>query len=75
MVKLMTSCNGCLYKKNCKYKDNAKMLSDRLNNTQFGDGPNDDYNWDIMSEHYHVDIEIRCPDYRKEVPIPRGHFK
>ena len=30
----------------------------------YGDGPNDDYSWDIMMQHYNVTISLSCPDYK-----------
>ncbi|WP_289290584.1 hypothetical protein [Bacteroides sp. 41_26] len=45
---------------------------EKLKNTTYGDGPNDDYGWDIMMEHEHVDVSFSCPDYQKQKPIPKG---
>lgn len=36
-----------------------------LKKTQYGSGPNDDYDWDIIMEHKKVVIEFSCPDFEK----------
>lgn len=70
MLKLLTDCNECIHKRTCKYYDHPKQAMEKLKNTTYGDGPNDDYGWDIMMEH--VDVSFSCPDYQKQKPIPRG---
>ena len=45
MIKLMTSCKDCIYLKMCKYKGNVESDFNKLKNTTYGSGPNDDYDW------------------------------
>ena len=71
MLILKTNCKDCTHTAVCRHKDNAKMMYDKLKNTNFGDGPNDDYDYDIMSDHYHVNIELGCPDYKENTPATR----
>lgn len=66
MINLKTDCEKCIHKEVCKNKNNAKMFSEKLSNLNFGDGPNDDYDWNIMSNCYHVRIDISCPDFRED---------
>lgn len=63
MLKLLTDCDKCMYKRVCKYYGHPKQAMEKLKNTTYGDGPNDDYGWDTMMEHEHVDISFSCPDY------------
>ena len=72
MIKLKTDCKDCIHAKVCKNKDNAKNAMKKLNDTRYGDGPNDDYNWDIMMDFKHVDIEFSCPEFTSGVNIRRG---
>ena len=71
MIKLITDCKKCMHAAVCKNKDNAAHAMEKLKNMTYGDGPNDDYDWNTMMEHYHVDISFSCPDFRPEVPTPR----
>ena len=73
MIKLKTDCKDCIHEKVCKNKDNAKHAMEKLNNTRYGNGPNDDYDWDIMMDTQHVNIEFSCPDFTGNVY--RGGFK
>ena len=63
MFKLMTSCTDCLHSKMCKYKGNVESDFNKLKNTTYGYGPNDNYDWWTMSEHRNVEIRFACPDY------------
>lgn len=63
MLRLKTDCNKCLHRNVCKNKGNARMAMKKLKDTNFGDSPNDDYGWDIMSDALHINIEFSCPDY------------
>lgn len=80
MIKLKTNCDACIHKKVCKNINNAVHNMNKLKKTQYGSGPNDDYNWDIMMNHYNVVIEFSCPDFEKPKPlirtpeIPGGRF-
>ena len=42
MLKLLTDCNECIHKRTCKYYDHPKQAMEKLKNTTYGDGPNDD---------------------------------
>lgn len=66
MLRLKTDCNKCLHRNVCKNKDNAKAAMNKLKDTNYGKGPNDDYGWDIMSDVLHINIEFSCPDYEGE---------
>ena len=54
MLKLLTDCDKCMYKRVCKYYGHPKQAMEKLKNTTYGDGPNDDYGWDtIRSKNRH----------------------
>ncbi|MCM1090054.1 MAG: hypothetical protein NC413_04370 [Muribaculum sp.] len=40
----------------------------KLKDTNYGSGPNDDYGWDVMSDHLNIKIEFSCPDYEERRP-------
>lgn len=65
MIKLKTECNKCYHQKVCKNKDHAKQAVEKLSNTTYGNGPNNDYGWDIMSDHLNIKIEFSCLDYEE----------
>ena len=71
MIKLMTSCNDCIYSKMCKYKGNVESDFNKLKNTTYGSGPNGDYDWGTMSEHRNVEIQFACPYYNTKGVIFR----
>lgn len=66
MIKLKTNCDDCTHKRICKNINNAEHNMNKLKKTQYGSGPNDDYDWDIMMEHNNVIIEFSCPDFAYE---------
>lgn len=68
MLKLRTDCGKCSHNKVCKNKDNAKIAMEKLKGMNYGCGPNDDYDWDIMSNHLNILIEFSCPDYEERRP-------
>lgn len=70
-VNLKTKCEECTHAKVCRNKNQAKYFANKLKETNYGDGPNDDYDYDTMSEHYHVNIDIYCKDFEKVKPVPR----
>lgn len=72
MLKLLTDCDKCIHKQMCKYYGNAKNAMEKLKNTTYGDGPNDDYGWDIMMEQELVNVSFSCPDYQEQKPTPKG---
>lgn len=63
MIRLGTDCSKCIHAKICKNKDNAKNAMNKLKNTIYGEGPNDDYDWEIMMAHKDVVITFSCPNY------------
>lgn len=69
MITLKTDCKNCAHAMMCKWKDNAKFAMERLKNMQYGDGPNDDYDWDTIMRSKNVNIEFSCPDYTSSSPI------
>lgn len=68
MLKLKTDCDRCSHVKVCKNRNNAKQAMEKLKNMNYGSGPNDDYGWDIMSDHLNIKIEFFCPDYEERRP-------
>ena len=62
MIKLETKCEDCIMNATCKYKDHALHNMNRLKDTTYGDGPNDndDLSWDTMMELQHVTITFSC---------------
>ena len=63
MIKLSTDCKKCMHAKVCKNKDNALHAMEKLKNSNYGKGPNYNYDWDIMMNHKNVDITFSCPDF------------
>ncbi len=72
MLKLLTNCDKCIHSKVCKNKDNPKDAMEKLANTTYGDGPNDDYGWDVMMKSQNVDCSFSCPDYQERKSTPKG---
>lgn len=72
MLKLLTDCDDCMFNRVCKYHNRPKQAMEKLKNTTYGEGPNDDYGWDVMMKQEHVDVSFSCPDYEKQKPIPKG---
>ena len=68
MIKITTYCFNCLHKDICKFKGNAECDMKKLKNMTYGNGPNDDYDWDIMSISRHYNITFSCDMYE---PIRR----
>lgn len=69
MIKLATDCKNCIHEKVCKNKNNALHAAEKLKKTTYGEGPNDDYDWDYIMEAEHVDITFSCPDFTSGVGI------
>lgn len=69
MIKLSTDCGECAHVGVCRYKHNARYAMDKLKNMIYGKGPNDDYNWDIMMAHEHVDIVFSCPNFNRKQDV------
>lgn len=74
MIKLVTKCENCIHRNVCRNCDQPKYFADRLSKNNYGNGSNDDYDFVTMSEHYHVNIDISCEDYKQNVPKPRKAF-
>lgn len=72
MIKLRTECNECIHFKMCRYVGSANTLLNKLKNTNFGTGSNDDYSWDKVSSNRNVNIEFSCPDFTKNVIVTRN---
>ena len=72
MLKLLTDCDDCMFNRVCKYHNRPKQAMEKLKNTTYGDGPNDDHGWVVMMKQEHVDVSFSCPDYEKQKPIPKG---
>lgn len=73
MLKAKTECSKCIHQEVCAYKNNTEMLRDKLANMIYGDGPNDDYDWDTMSDHHGVDIEFSCRHFNRKECDPRSY--
>ena len=71
MITLKTDCNTCIHKDICRYKDNAKYDMNKLRDMNYGEGSNDDYDWETMSNSHHVNIDISCKDFEKIRPVVR----
>lgn len=73
-VNLKTKCEDCTHKIICRNRNEAKHFADKLKHTNYGDGPNDDYDYSTMSDHYRVNIDISCKDFEQAKPVPRTGF-
>ena len=69
MIKLKTDCETCMHKNICRFRDNAKSDVNKLKNINYGIGPNDNYDWDTISNSRHVTIEFSCMDYTRDNSI------
>ena len=65
MIKVATDCDKCVHKEVCSYRNNVKYDADKLKNTKYGNGPNDDYGWAMMSDANHVTITFSCDHYKE----------
>ena len=74
MIKIITKCENCIHHNVCRNSDQPKYFADRLSKTNYGKGSNDDYDFGIMSDHYCIDIDISCKDYRENIPNQRKAF-
>lgn len=54
MLRLLTTCEGCMHSKICKFKDTPKNFYDKICS-------DDDYNWITMPECDNIQINISCP--------------
>lgn len=69
MIYLENDCSKCIHKEMCKYEGNAKHDMEKLMNTTYGTGPNDDYDWNTMSDVNHVTIRFSCKSFREETKV------
>lgn len=65
MITITSNCNNCIHSKVCKHKGNAETDMTKLSNMPYGTGPNNDYDWNTMSNHRNVTITFSCPNYRE----------
>ena len=72
MLKLRTDSDKCIHSKVCRNKNNPKNAMKKLANTTYGNGPNDDYGWDVMMKSQNVDCSFSCPDYQERKSTPKG---
>ena len=74
MFTLTSNCEICSHIDVCKFKNNAKFAMAKLKNMTYGNGPNDDYDWETIMNQQHVNITFSCPDYRPVIaPRDRDH--
>lgn len=66
MIELNTDCAKCSHERVCQYKYNARSAMNKLKDMTYGNGPNDDYDWDTMMQHKHVDIKFSCRDFERK---------
>lgn len=69
MVTVKTDCNHCIHRNVCRNEGKVDSYAKKLRNTNFGKGPNDDYDWNTISESDHIDIEFSCKDYSKDASV------
>lgn len=69
MVINMTRCEECIHKQICKNKNQPNIFKEKVESSMYGKGPNDDYDIGIMSEHYDINIQIRCKNYGSEKTV------
>ena len=69
-VNLKTNCKNCVHEKVCRNNGRPESFKRRIENTNYGKGPNDDYGLDTMSNSYHISIDISCKDFEM-VMLPR----
>lgn len=66
-----THCEDCIHKSVCSYTNNAENDANKLKKMTYGCGPNDDYYWDVMSDHRKVNITFECVNFNAGVKIRR----
>ena len=71
-VNLKTNCKDCIHEKVCKNRGIAESFNKRLSELTYGCGPNDDYDWNTMSDCYHVKIDISCSDFERIIPVKKN---
>lgn len=64
MIKLKTDCDICMHKRICRFIYNAKNDMEKLKDTQYGNSPNTDYDWDYMAKYRNIDIIFSCPNFQ-----------
>lgn len=67
MITITTNCNDCTHKGLCRFEGNAETDMNKLKNMNYGNGPNDDYDWNTVSKSRNVNISFSCPDYRQVI--------
>ena len=66
-INLKTNCNNCIHANVCRNHGQAAIFEKKLKSVNYGDGPNNDYDFGAMSNYYHVNIDISCYDYCERV--------
>jgi len=73
-VNLKTACRDCIHEKVCRNVGRPEAFRERLCNTNYGSGPNDDYGYDDMSDSYRISIDISCEDFEKRTSVARNRY-
>ena len=60
-IQLETDCTKCIHYKVCAHKNNAKNDKEKLEETMYGKGPNDDYNWKTIMNVHCVNVVYSWP--------------
>lgn len=73
MITLKTDCTKCIHEKVCRHKHNPRNEMNKLKVMRYGNGPNDDYDWDTMMKSRNVNVEFSCPDYKCDEKFNIGY--
>lgn len=65
-VNLRTACRDCAHESVCVKRMQPEYFKEKICNTKFGPGPNDDYGYDVMSDNYNICIDISCRDFMQK---------
>lgn len=68
MINVQTYCKDCVHKKVCRNGGQPELFRKKLSSLIYGTGPSDDYDWDTMSSHYGIKIDISCINFERVVP-------
>ena len=71
-VNVKTYCRDCIHEKVCRNTGRPELFQQRLCDTNYGSGPNDDYGYDEVSDSYNISIDISCNDFDKRTPVTRS---
>lgn len=70
-INLKQDCKDCVHEKVCRNIGRPEAFKKRIESMNYGNGPNDDYDFGTMSDHYHVKIDVSCKDFEKNIARPR----